>query len=197
MVLAVLPPDRLGVALAGVGSHLPPARRAPRRQWFKSAIDQETMSDNTTGVYMISGCAVPAQNLGDHGYFGLSIDIGRRFDDHERALKKGSHANKYLQNCFTLYGGSNYFIWAVVEECPAEVLSEREIHHITEGNTYQNPKGFNLTPGGEAGVSQAACKPFVFKDIKSDILLSVPNGTRLSGNPVALAVGDFMELAAR
>jgi hypothetical protein len=133
------------------------------------------MSDHTTGVYLISGCAVPAQNLGDHGYFGLSIDIDRRFDDHERALKKGTHGNRYLQNCFNLYGGSNYFIWRIVEECPAEALSDLEIHYITEGNTYQNPKGFNLTPGGEAGVSQAACKPFAFKDTKTGTLLCGTN----------------------
>ena len=124
---------------------------------------------------MISGCAVPAKNLGDQGYFGLSIDIERRFDDHERALKKGSHANRYLQNCFDLYGGSNYFIWSVVEECPAEALSEREIHYIAEGNTYENPKGFNLTPGGETGVSQAACKPFAFRDIQTGTLFCGTN----------------------
>jgi hypothetical protein len=133
------------------------------------------MSDNTTGVYMISGCAVPAQNLGDHGYFGLSIDIDRRFDDHERSLKKGTHGNKYLQNCFNLYGGSNYFIWSIVEECPAESLSDREIHYITEGNTYQNPKGFNMTPGGEKGINQAACKSFAFKDTKTNTLLCGTN----------------------
>lgn len=129
------------------------------------------MRDNTIGVYLISGFAVPAQKLGDHGYFGLSIDIGRRFEEHERALKKGKHANKHLQNCFNLYGGSNHFIWSVVEECPEDVLSQREIHYITEGNTFLNPKGFNMTPGGEKGVSQAACKPFAFKDIKTGELL--------------------------
>ena len=128
------------------------------------------MSNTTTGVYMISGCAVPAQNLGDHGYFGLSIDVERRFDDHERALKKGTHVNRYLQNCFSLYGGSNYFVWSIVEECPKEKLDEREIFYIADGNTFTNPKGFNLTPGGEKGISEAACKPFAFRDTKTGTL---------------------------
>ena len=129
------------------------------------------MSDNIIGVYMISGCAVPAKNRGDHGYFGLSIDIDRRFEEHERALKKGKHPNNHLQHCFNLYGGTNHFIWNIVEECPEDALCEREIHYITDGETFQNPKGFNKTPGGEKGVSQAACKPFAFKDIKTGKLL--------------------------
>ncbi len=79
---------------------------------------------------MISGCAVPPQNLGDHGYFGLSIDIDRRFDEHERALKKGTHVNSYLQNCFKLYGGDSYFVWSVVEECSSDTLTDVEINVV-------------------------------------------------------------------
>ncbi|WP_146180075.1 hypothetical protein [Opitutus sp. ER46] len=131
----------------------------------------------TVGIYMISGCAVPAQQLGDHGYFGLSIDVDRRFDQHERDLKKNQHCNQYLQNCFNLYGGSNYFVWSVVEECEKEELSDKEIQHIKDGNTYENPRGFNMTPGGYEGVSVAAAKPFAFRDAKTGTLFI---GTNLS-----------------
>lgn len=113
---------------------------------------------------MISGCAVPAQQLGDHGYFGLSIHVETRFDQHETALKRGKHHNAYLQNCFNLYGGSDYFIWDVVEECEPEQLAECEVRHIKEGKTYENPKGFNLTPGGEGDARFAAAKGFAFTD---------------------------------
>jgi hypothetical protein len=124
---------------------------------------------------MISGCAVPAEQLGDHGYFGLSIDINRRFDQHESALKKNKHYNSYLQNCFNLYGGSNYFIWSVVEECAADQLSDREIHFISTGNTYENPKGFNFTPGGSDGIRDAASKPFAFIEKESGTVLAGTN----------------------
>jgi len=129
---------------------------------FQSQIDM-----STTGIYAISGCAVPPKRLGDHGYFGRSIDIDRRFDQHESALKRNKHHNQYLQNCFNLYGGPNYFLWYVVEECDAATLSEREIHHIEEGDTYNNPKAFNLTPGGDDGVRLAAAKNFVSKDLQN------------------------------
>lgn len=129
----------------------------------------------TTGIYMISSCAVPAEKLGDHGYYGLSIDIDRRFDQHESALRKNTHHNPYLQNCFNRYGGSNYFIWSVVEECDAEALSQREIHYIAAGDTYLNPKGFNLTPGGSDGVREAAAKAFAFIEKETGHLFAGTN----------------------
>ncbi len=129
----------------------------------------------TTGVYLISGCAVPPEKLGDHGYFGLSIDIDRRFEQHEYALKRGNHGNAYLQNCFNLYGGSNYFIWQVAETCEEEQLKEREVFHIEQGNTFKNPKGFNLTPGGEGDAKYAAAKHFAFKDIENGTLFCGTN----------------------
>lgn len=124
----------------------------------------------TTGIYLISGCAVPANHLGDHGYFGLSIDIDRRFDQHESALRRGNHPNNYLQNCFNLYGGSDYFIWDIAETCEEEELPEKEVAHIEKGNTFKNPKGFNHTPGGEGDAKFAAAKRFAFKDIENDTL---------------------------
>jgi hypothetical protein len=126
------------------------------------------MSNDTSGIYAISGCAVPAEQLGDHGYYGLSIHVDVRFDQHEAALKRGKHGNTYLQNCFNLYGGSNYFLWHLVEKCDPEQLAEREVDYIKDGNTFENPKGFNLTPGGEGDAKFAAAKPFAFKDRKNE-----------------------------
>ena len=54
---------------------------------------------------------------------------------------------------------------------PKSWRTRLEIAHIKAGNTYENAKGFNLTPGGETGVNQAACKPFAFKDKKTGALL--------------------------
>ncbi len=113
---------------------------------------------------MISGCAVPPNQLGDHGYFGLSIHVETRLEQHESALRRGKHHNAYLQNCYNKYGGANYFVWDIVEQCAPDQLAQREISHIDKGNTYKNPKGFNLTPGGEGDARFAAAKTFAFKD---------------------------------
>ena len=120
---------------------------------------------STSGIYALSGNGDPAQFLGDHGYLGLSIDLDRRHDEHFRSLKNGKHHNPYLQNYYNKYGSADYIIWFIVEECPQEILDTREIELIESHNTYENPKGFNLTPGGERGVSLAAAKPFFFEHI--------------------------------
>lgn len=130
---------------------------------------------SSTGVYLISGFAVPPKNHGDYGYFGLSIDIDRRFEQHETALKRGKHGNNYLQNRFNLYGGSNHFIWEIAETCEQDELKEKEIFHIEKGNTFKNPKGFNLTPGGEGDAKYAAAKTFAFKDVENGTLFCGTN----------------------
>ena len=60
---------------------------------------------------------------------------------------------------------------ALNQHCSGSVsrdhFNQRETELIEQHNTYENPKGFNLTPGGEGGIRVAAAKPFAFLHLES------------------------------
>jgi len=125
------------------------------------------------GIYIISGLSPSAQNLGDFGYFGLSVHPEKRIDQHLSALKHGSHKNTEIQQFYNDYG-RNHVIYDIVEECDLDELAEREKFRIKEGNTYMNPLGFNLTAGGEgAGIRDG--KFFSFEDVQHQTFITGQN----------------------
>ena len=59
-------------------------------------------------------------------YIGQSIDIGRRWRSHLSChSREGTHYEYYLYRAFRKYGVDN-FKFEVLEECPVELLTERE-----------------------------------------------------------------------
>ena len=82
-------------------------------------------------------------------YIGQSIDIERRQYAHKcpsawNDPTKDSYYYK-LYSAFRTYGLDN-FDFSIVEECPKELLNEKEIYWIQYYNSYYN--GYNLTIGG-------------------------------------------------
>jgi hypothetical protein len=76
-----------------------------------------------------------------------------------------------------------------------QVGPEKGISNIEQGRFHaqvRNPGSFVIRTSLLAIGSSSA-----LKDPAGRKKMPGMNGTRLSGNPVALAVGDFMELAAR
>lgn len=78
-------------------------------------------------------------------YIGQSIDIHRRWKEHVNAKN-----NSYIHSEIQKYGRHN-FIFKVEEECAIDDLNEREIYYINKYNTYENPRHYNLTKGGQYG----------------------------------------------
>lgn len=57
-----------------------------------------------TNISMRSGIYSITNSLDNRFYIGSTIDFWRRYCDHKHKLKKGSHANKYLQAFSNKYG---------------------------------------------------------------------------------------------
>lgn len=100
------------------------------------------MQDNLSGIYCI-------ENLVNHRkYIGMSRDIKRRWIEHRTELNHNQHDNQYLQSSWNKYGKDNFKFY-IIEKCPEDILSEREIHYIKQYNSLSHQEGYNLTPGGE------------------------------------------------
>lgn len=125
------------------------------------------------GIYIISGLSPAAQNPGDFGYFGLSVHPEVRLDQHLSALRRGKHSNALLQGFYD-DRGKNQIVYDIVEECDLDQLADREKFFIREGRTYENPQGFNLTPGGE-GVGLREGKLYGFIDTRFDLSITGQN----------------------
>lgn len=92
-----------------------------------------------TGIYKIT-C------VGNNKcYIGQSIAIKRRWNDHKKSLKQGTHYNKYLQNAYNKYG-ENSFVYEILEQCSKDNLNEREQFYIALFDSFKN--GFNCDLGG-------------------------------------------------
>lgn len=78
-------------------------------------------------------------------YIGQSIDIKNRWMRHKSELNNNNHINNHLQFAWNKYG-EDYFSFIVLEECPIELLDEREIFYINKFDSLNN--GYNLCEGG-------------------------------------------------
>lgn len=92
------------------------------------------------GIYKITN------KINGHSYIGLSSNIEQRFQYHKTKYNWEREKDKALYQAFKKYGIQN-FKFEILEECPIEELSEKEIFYIQKFNSYNN--GYNLTSGGE------------------------------------------------
>lgn len=106
-----------------------------------------------TGIYCI-------ENMVNHKkYVGKSENLEHRTKSIRKCIENCVEPdwkvrNSYLTNSIKKYGIKNFSIY-ILEECPPEILSEREKYWISELHTYRGDPlchGYNLTLGGE-GVS--------------------------------------------
>jgi group I intron endonuclease len=100
-----------------------------------------------TGIYKI------VNKLNSKSYVGSSSNLNKRWYSHIFRLKKNTHHSSKLQNSFNKYGIEN-FLFELIEECPKELLLEREQYWIDTLNSYVN--GYNSTPraGNNGGLSK-------------------------------------------
>ena len=75
-------------------------------------------------------------------YVGQTIQFEKRMNHHRHSKQPGVDA------AIRKYGWENFSV-EILEECPEEMLDEREIFWIAELNS-MFPNGYNLTSGGNA-----------------------------------------------
>lgn len=64
-------------------------------------------------------------------YIGSSVIIKQRFNDHKNNLRLNRHCNKHFQRAYNI-DGWEAFVCSTIEECPIEMLVEREQYWIDQ-----------------------------------------------------------------
>ena len=86
-------------------------------------------------------------DINDKAYVGKTLlSIEERFKEHKQDYQKTRCEKRPLYNAMNKYGVEHFQI-SLIEECPIEILSEREKYWIKELGTYHN--GYNATLGGD------------------------------------------------
>lgn len=75
-------------------------------------------------------------------YIGKSSNIAKRWIYHKYRLNKGIHPNKHLLSAWKKFG-QKVFVFLVIEECPIDELSQKEVFYINSFETKNSLKGFN------------------------------------------------------
>lgn len=96
-----------------------------------------------TGIYKITN------TVNNKIYIGQSIFIEKRWAQHKSPYEQERYKDKPLYKAFQKYGLNN-FIFEVIEECPPEILNEREKYWISTLRTLCHEKGYNVTSGGSS-----------------------------------------------
>lgn len=100
----------------------------------------------TQGVYIIRN------SVNGKFYIGSSIEIESRWKFHVWSLRKGTHANNYLQRAWDKYGESA-FIFTILEECTADEVLLREQHFIDTLQPYLRHIGYNISYNAYGGTA--------------------------------------------
>jgi group I intron endonuclease len=104
-----------------------------------------TKKANTSGIYLFKN------DINGLVYVGSSNKINHRKNQHISALRLKKHSNKKFQNAYDKYGEEN-FSFSILEECPKEILIEREQFWIDFYESFKPKKGYNLNSKAERGV---------------------------------------------
>ncbi len=91
-----------------------------------------------TGIYSITNKSSGKK------YVGLSVNIGKRWDNHKYELRKGTHSNPHLQNSWNKHS-EDVFRFEVLEVCDAYELEDKELYWIDKFNSCED--GYNILYG--------------------------------------------------
>lgn len=102
------------------------------------------------GIYMIK-CIASGRI-----YIGQSVNIKGRAQEHRRALEKGIHNNRIMQNNFNKYGQKKFIIKVVEEIKDTKKLTNRENYWANYYNSFDKNKGFNICPIKSSVISNSS-----------------------------------------
>lgn len=124
----------------------------------------------SSGIYTITN------KVNGKKYIGSAVNVGRRFSDHLKRLRKNEHHSIALQNAWNKYGEAE-FIFAVVEiVSDKNMLIEREQEWIDTSKAYG--RGYNISPtaGSPLGVKHT---DQARRNMRDSALMREPNPDRM------------------
>lgn len=92
------------------------------------------------GIYRIQN------NINGKVYIGQSVDIKKRWKSHKLNLRRGTHANVYLQDEWNTFGESA-FSFDVLAKCRSIKLNELERFYINQYDSTNRDRGYNISAG--------------------------------------------------
>lgn len=99
----------------------------------------------TSNIYLITNL------INNKKYVGQTINIEQRWKNHIKDSTK--LVSRYLYRAMNKYGIENFKFEVIEDNIPINLVSEREVHWISELNT-KAPNGYNMTDGGEGSVGR-------------------------------------------
>jgi len=100
----------------------------------------------TSGIYKIT-CTANGKI-----YIGSSINLHKRWNEHQRHLLNNHHHSPLLQRAYNKYGKEK-FILEIIELVMPWSLIDRENYWLETLKPYDNKIGFNISPRAEAGMN--------------------------------------------
>jgi group I intron endonuclease len=92
------------------------------------------------GIYQIRNI------INNKVYIGSSVNINKRFREHEIGLEKGIHYNKHLQRSWNEYKKDNFLFEILEKVKDKNLLLEREQYWMNIKDSSNIENGYNLSP---------------------------------------------------
>lgn len=159
--------------------------------WVPALLVPTCYDDNVTCA-RIKTSGIYAIQRGERSYIGSSADITLRWRKHRSDLRGGRHHSRYLQNAWNKYG-EDAFEFVILEECPVDVLIEREQHyldaHLIKYNrspTAGSQLGVVRSPETREKISSSLMGHAVSPETREKLRSASRGNTNRAGQPVSL-----------
>lgn len=97
------------------------------------------INSTKSGIYRIEN------QINRKVYVGQAGNLNKRYCDHVSALRRNNHDNSYLQRAWNKYEEKD-FVFSILEECPAELLAQKEQYWMDRTQCYIREYGYNINP---------------------------------------------------
>lgn len=136
-------------------------------------LNERHLCKNKSGIYKITNCITGLS------YIGQAVNIATRIYQHLHSSisEKASDFEYPLHKAIRKYGIDN-FVVDIVEECPSELLNEREMYWIAFYDTFKN--GYNQTAGGSQSIRHIKLTKEAVKSIYDRLLNTQESFTNIA-----------------
>ena len=123
-------------------------------------------------------CGIYKITIGDHYYFGQSVDLMNRISRHKRELLNRRHKNPYMQNCFDKYQEFSFEILLYCDEDNLDMYEQRFIDaHYEDENCMNIQRHVGFTSLGLSHTDETKAKLRDAMTHKRGVQAVLPDGS--------------------